>query len=124
MALIELRNVVGGYGGAPILNGVNMAIERSDIGVIVGPNGAGKSTTLKAIFGLLFLPFWIAKTAFRIVGLAIVAPILVLAALVGGAALVLGLLATLILPLVPIVIVALLLWVVIRSFSHRPVRVA
>jgi branched-chain amino acid transport system ATP-binding protein len=53
MALIELKDVVGGYGGAPILNGVNMAIEQSDIGVIVGPNGAGKSTTLKAIFGLL-----------------------------------------------------------------------
>lgn len=53
MALIELKRVVGGYGGAPILNGVDMAIEQSDIGVIVGPNGAGKSTTLKAIFGLL-----------------------------------------------------------------------
>ncbi|MBB4053430.1 branched-chain amino acid transport system ATP-binding protein [Devosia subaequoris] len=53
MALIELKHVVGGYGGAPILNGVNMAIDKSDIGVIVGPNGAGKSTTLKAIFGLL-----------------------------------------------------------------------
>ncbi|UYN98511.1 MAG: ABC transporter ATP-binding protein [Devosia sp.] len=53
MALIELKHVVGGYGGAPILNGVNLAIEKSDIGVIVGPNGAGKSTTLKAIFGLL-----------------------------------------------------------------------
>ncbi|HEY8576359.1 MAG TPA: ABC transporter ATP-binding protein [Devosia sp.] len=53
MALLELKHVVGGYGGAPILNGVNMAIEQSDIGVIVGPNGAGKSTTLKAIFGLL-----------------------------------------------------------------------
>ena len=53
MALLELKHVVAGYGGAPILNGVNMAIEQSDIGVIVGPNGAGKSTTLKAIFGLL-----------------------------------------------------------------------
>lgn len=53
MPLIELKHVVGGYGGAPILNGVNIAIEKSDIGVIVGPNGAGKSTTLKAIFGLL-----------------------------------------------------------------------
>jgi branched-chain amino acid transport system ATP-binding protein len=53
MPLIELTHVVGGYGGAPILNGVDMAIEASDIGVIVGPNGAGKSTTLKAIFGLL-----------------------------------------------------------------------
>ena len=53
MPLIEIRDVVAGYGGAPILNGVNIAIEQSDIGVIVGPNGAGKSTTLKAIFGLL-----------------------------------------------------------------------
>ena len=53
MPLIELKHVVGGYGGVPILNGVNMAIEPHDIGVIVGPNGAGKSTTLKAIFGLL-----------------------------------------------------------------------
>lgn len=53
MPLIELKHVVGGYGGAPILNGVDIAIDKSDIGVIVGPNGAGKSTTLKAIFGLL-----------------------------------------------------------------------
>ncbi|HWJ88683.1 MAG TPA: ABC transporter ATP-binding protein [Pelagibacterium sp.] len=53
MSLIELRDLQAGYGGAPILNGVNIAIEASDIGVIVGPNGAGKSTTLKAIFGLL-----------------------------------------------------------------------
>jgi branched-chain amino acid transport system ATP-binding protein len=53
MSLIELKHVVGGYGGAPILNGVDIAIDQSDIGVIVGPNGAGKSTTLKAIFGLL-----------------------------------------------------------------------
>lgn len=53
MAIIEVKDVVGGYGGAPILNGVNIAIDQSDIGVIVGPNGAGKSTTLKAIFGLL-----------------------------------------------------------------------
>ncbi|MHB1103078.1 MAG: ABC transporter ATP-binding protein [Devosia sp.] len=53
MNLIEITDVVAGYGGAPILNGVNIAIEQSDIGVIVGPNGAGKSTTLKAVFGLL-----------------------------------------------------------------------
>jgi branched-chain amino acid transport system ATP-binding protein len=53
MAIVEIKDVVGGYGGAPILNGVNISIEQSDIGVIVGPNGAGKSTTLKALFGLL-----------------------------------------------------------------------
>ena len=53
MSLIELKDVVGGYGGAPILNGVNISIDQTDIGVIVGPNGAGKSTSLKAVFGLL-----------------------------------------------------------------------
>lgn len=53
MALVELIDVEAGYGGAPILKGINMAIDASDIGVIVGPNGAGKSTALKAIFGLL-----------------------------------------------------------------------
>ncbi|SDG14168.1 ABC transporter ATP-binding protein [Pelagibacterium luteolum] len=53
MSLIDLKDIKAGYGATPILNGVNMAIDASDIGVIVGPNGAGKSTTLKAIFGLL-----------------------------------------------------------------------
>ncbi len=53
MALVNLKNVEAGYGGAPILKGINMEIEAADIGVIVGPNGAGKSTALKSIFGLL-----------------------------------------------------------------------
>lgn len=53
MSLVALRSVVAGYGGAPILHGVDIAIDQSDIGVIIGPNGAGKSTALKAIFGLV-----------------------------------------------------------------------
>ncbi len=51
--LLDARGLVAGYGGAPILNGVDIAIARKDVGVIVGPNGAGKSTTLKALFGLI-----------------------------------------------------------------------
>lgn len=35
------------------MNGVDIAIDQGDIGVVVGPNGAGKSTALKAIFGLI-----------------------------------------------------------------------
>jgi len=53
MAFLEMNDVHAGYGGANILNGVSIAIEANEIGVIVGPNGAGKSTTLKALFGLL-----------------------------------------------------------------------
>ena len=53
MALLDMNGIHAGYGGANILNGVSIAIEAHEIGVIVGPNGAGKSTTLKALFGLL-----------------------------------------------------------------------
>lgn len=53
MSLVSLENVEAGYGGAPILHDLNLAIEADDVGVIVGPNGAGKSTALKSIFGLL-----------------------------------------------------------------------
>ncbi len=53
MALLDMTDIHAGYGGANILNGVNVSIEAHEIGVIVGPNGAGKSTTLKALFGLL-----------------------------------------------------------------------
>ncbi|MFU0503537.1 ABC transporter ATP-binding protein [Pseudaminobacter sp. NGMCC 1.201702] len=53
MSILNMSDVHAGYGGANILNGVNIGIEANEIGVIVGPNGAGKSTTLKALFGLL-----------------------------------------------------------------------
>ena len=45
----------GGYGGADILHGCTVAVERGEIAVIVGPNGAGKSTAMKALFGMLAL---------------------------------------------------------------------
>ena len=53
MTLLAANNLHAGYGGMNILNGVSIAIEADEIGVIVGPNGAGKSTLLKALFGLL-----------------------------------------------------------------------
>ena len=45
----------GGYGGAHILHGCTIAVEKGQIAVIVGPNGAGKSTAMKAVFGMLML---------------------------------------------------------------------
>jgi len=47
--------MVGGYGGADILKGCTIAVDKGEIAVIVGPNGAGKSTAMKAIFGMLAL---------------------------------------------------------------------
>lgn len=47
--------MTGGYGGADILHGCTIAVEKGQIAVIVGPNGAGKSTAMKAVFGMLKL---------------------------------------------------------------------
>jgi branched-chain amino acid transport system ATP-binding protein len=47
--------MTGGYGGADILHGCTIAVDKGEIAVIVGPNGAGKSTAMKAVFGMLNL---------------------------------------------------------------------
>ena len=51
--LLKLTNVVAGYGGGDVLQGVDIAVERGSITCIVGPNGAGKSTVLRVVSGLL-----------------------------------------------------------------------
>ncbi len=53
--LISARNMIAGYGGEPVLNGIDLDLDAGHIGVIVGPNGAGKSTALKSLFGLIEL---------------------------------------------------------------------
>jgi branched-chain amino acid transport system ATP-binding protein len=53
VSLLALEQVVGGYGDADILNGVDLAVAQGEIAVIIGPNGAGKSTAMKAIAGLV-----------------------------------------------------------------------
>jgi branched-chain amino acid transport system ATP-binding protein len=54
MALLEIDNVVAGYGiGPDILTGLSMRFEKDKSYCIIGPNGAGKSTLLKAICGLV-----------------------------------------------------------------------
>lgn len=55
MSFLIGEGMTGGYGGADILNGCTIAVEKGEIAVIVGPNGAGKSTAMKAIFGMLNL---------------------------------------------------------------------
>lgn len=55
MTLLEARNMVGGYGEADILHGVDLTVAPGQIVVIIGPNGAGKSTAMKAVAGLVRL---------------------------------------------------------------------
>lgn len=55
MTYLVGENMTGGYGGADILKGCTIGVDKGEIAVIVGPNGAGKSTAMKAMLGLLKL---------------------------------------------------------------------
>lgn len=50
--LLEVRNLVCGYGSLPIVQDVSLDVEEGEILAIIGPNGSGKSTFVKAMFGL------------------------------------------------------------------------
>lgn len=53
-SLLEVENVVAGYGAGPdILTGLTLTVEEGTSYCIVGPNGAGKSTLLRTIAGFL-----------------------------------------------------------------------
>ncbi len=50
--ILDVQNLVAGYGQTPILDNINIQAHLNKVAVIVGPNGAGKSTLLKAVFRL------------------------------------------------------------------------
>lgn len=52
-SVLQLEEVVAGYGELTVLNGTSLEAKRAAITTIIGPNGAGKSTVFKAVFGLL-----------------------------------------------------------------------
>ena len=49
--MIEVKNVVKGFGGFHALDGLTMTVPRGAIYGLVGPNGAGKSTILRHLTG-------------------------------------------------------------------------
>lgn len=52
-AVLQTRGLVAGYGGRPVLGGIDMALRPAEVLCLIGHNGAGKSTLLKCLFGLL-----------------------------------------------------------------------
>ena len=53
MMLLELSNIVAGYGHITALKGISLSVPEGKIVTLIGANGAGKSTTMKTIMGIV-----------------------------------------------------------------------
>ncbi|MFY0625528.1 MAG: ABC transporter ATP-binding protein [Reichenbachiella sp.] len=51
--MIEIENLHKNFGSVPVLDGVNICIDKPGIYAVLGPNGSGKTTILKTILGMV-----------------------------------------------------------------------
>ena len=51
--LLEVDNLVAGYGNTKVLKGVSLALEEGEALAVLGANGAGKSTLMMTLAGIL-----------------------------------------------------------------------
>jgi branched-chain amino acid transport system ATP-binding protein len=51
-ALLQLHDVVAGYGPITVLNGLTFSVHARDRLAVIGRNGVGKTTALRAVMGL------------------------------------------------------------------------
>ncbi|HLL20986.1 MAG TPA: ATP-binding cassette domain-containing protein, partial [Kofleriaceae bacterium] len=52
-ALVECKDLVVGYEGKPLLQGIDLVIEPGEILALLGSSGSGKSTLMRTMIGLL-----------------------------------------------------------------------
>jgi lipopolysaccharide export system ATP-binding protein len=50
---LRVRDLIKGYNGRKVVDGVNMEVKPAEVVGLLGPNGAGKTTTFYMIVGLL-----------------------------------------------------------------------
>ena len=51
--LLRVNGLRGGYGGEPVLQGVDISVQPGEIVAVIGRNGVGKSTLMRCLIGLL-----------------------------------------------------------------------
>lgn len=78
----------------------------------------------RLVVGLLFFPLWLARTALRMIGLVIIAPIIGVGGVLLAGVVITAALVAVLAPLLPIVVVTFVVWMVVRSVSHRAAPVS
>ena len=51
--MLSVAGLEAGYGPAPVLHGIDLAVGAGEVVALMGRNGMGKTTTVRAIMGLL-----------------------------------------------------------------------
>jgi branched-chain amino acid transport system ATP-binding protein len=51
--MLEVANLVAGYGGAPVLRGISVKAAAGAVTAVLGANGVGKTTLNRAVSGLI-----------------------------------------------------------------------
>jgi branched-chain amino acid transport system ATP-binding protein len=51
--LLDIRNIVAGYDGTPVLRGIRLAVEAGSIVAVLGANGVGKTTLNMVLSGVV-----------------------------------------------------------------------
>ena len=62
MALVTLQDIYLSYGQPPLIDGINLSIERGERVCLIGRNGAGKSTLLNILTGKIIPDDGVVKT--------------------------------------------------------------
>jgi urea ABC transporter ATP-binding protein UrtE len=52
-SLLTVDGLRSGYGGKPVLQGVDLSVRDREVTAVIGRNGVGKSTLMKVVIGLL-----------------------------------------------------------------------
>ena len=63
MVILELKGVTKAFGGAIVVNNLDLQVNQGEILGLIGPNGAGKTTLFNVISG--FLPPTSGKVIFK-----------------------------------------------------------
>ncbi|HYX64050.1 MAG TPA: ABC transporter ATP-binding protein, partial [Burkholderiales bacterium] len=50
--MLEVEKLESGYGGSPVLFGLDLALDAGEMATLLGRNGMGKTTTVRSIMGL------------------------------------------------------------------------
>lgn len=71
MSLLEIKNLSVRFGDAnavPVVDGLDLAVDRGEVLAIVGESGSGKSVTMMALMGLVEAPGIVSADALRFDG--------------------------------------------------------